>query len=219
VQKDLDLLMKGDLDIGLDTTGNDLRTMAGNAEGVVYIDTRGGRFTSNQYVKAIYGDMLEETLNTINPFRKTDSYTDFECVIVPLSVVDGVVAGAPSVFASTDKIRFIIQGSANLKSEELRIGVRSTPRRIVSFSAAELVNPYLQVVGTLSSPRLAVDEAGVLITGGAAVATGGLSLLAKGLWDRLSKSGDPCKQMSEQALKELEGRLPNLVVGDPATGQ
>jgi len=35
----------------------------------------------------------------------------------------------------------------------------------------------------------------------------------------LSKSGDPCKQMSEQALEELEGRLPNLVVGDPATGQ
>jgi len=86
----------------------------------------------------------------------------------------------------------------------------------VSFSAAELINPYLQVVGTLSSPELAVDETGVLITGGAAVATGGLSLLAKGLWDRLSKSGDACKQMSEQALKELEGRLPTLVIGDPA---
>jgi hypothetical protein len=68
----------------------------------------------------------------------------------------------------------------------------------------------------LSSPELAVDEAGVLITGGAAVATGGLSLLAKGLWDRLSKSGDACKQMSEQALKELQGQLPTLVIDDPA---
>jgi len=216
VQKDLDLVMKGDFDIGLRTTGNDLRTMAGNAEGTVYVDTRGGRFESNEYIKAIYGDMLEETLNTINPFRKTDTHTDFECIIVPLSVVDGVVTGAPSIFASTDKIRFVIQGSVNLKSEELRIGVRSTPRRIVSFSAAELVNPYLQLIGTLSSPRLAVDETGVLITGGAAVATGGLSLLAKGLWDRLSKSGDACKQMSEQALKELEGQLPTLVIDDPA---
>jgi hypothetical protein len=215
-QKDLDLAMKGDFDIGLRTTGNDLRSMAGNMDGVVYVDTRGGRFESNQYIKAIYGDMLEETLNTINPFRETDDYTDFECIIVPLSVADGIVTGAPSIFASTDKIRFVVQGSVNLKSEKIRIGVRSTPRRIVSFSAAELVNPYLQVVGTLSSPELAVDEAGVLITGGAAVATGGLSLLAKGLWDRLSKSGDACKQMSEQALKELEGRLPTLVMGDPA---
>ena len=163
--------------------------------------------------------MLEDTLNTINPFRETDEYTDFECVIVPLSVVDGVTAAVPSVFASTDKIRFVIQGSVDLKTEKIRIGVRSTPRRIVSISAAELINPYLQVVGTLSSPRLAVDETGVLITGGAAVATAGLSLLAKGLWDRLSKSGDACKQMSEQALKELEGRLPKLAVSDPATQQ
>ena len=214
-EANLDLLMTGDLDVGLRTTGNDLRSLAGNAEGVIYVDTRGGRAASNQQIKAIYGDMLEETLNTINPFRKTDDHTDFECIIVPLSIVDGTVTGTPSVFVGTDKIRFVIQGSVNLKSEELRIGVRSTPRRIVSFSAAELVNPYLQVVGTLSSPRLAVDETGVLITGGAAVATGGLSLLAKGLWDRLSKSGDACKQMSEQALKELEGRLPTLVIGDP----
>jgi hypothetical protein len=219
LQTNLDHLMNSDVDIALRTTGNDLRSMAGNMDGVVYVDTRGGRFESNEYIKAIYGDMLEETLNTINPFRKTDDYTDFECIIVPLSVADGMVTGAPSIFASTDKIRFVIQGSVDLKSEKIRIGVRSTPRKIVSFSAAELINPYLQVVGTLSSPELAVDETGVLITGGAAVATGGLSLLAKGLWDRLSKSGDACKQMSEQALKELEGRLPTLVIGDPAAQQ
>ena len=59
---------------------------------------------------------------------------------------------------------------------------------------------------------MAVDEAGVLITGGAAVATAGLSLLARGLYDRLSKSGDACKQMHEQAMKELEGRLSELVI-------
>jgi hypothetical protein len=219
VETNIDLVMKGDFDIGLKTTGNDLRSMAGNANGVVYVDTRGGRFTRNEYLQAIYGDMLEETLNTLNPFRETDPYTDFECIIVPLSIEDGMVTGVPSIFASTEKIRFVIQGSLNLKTEELRFGVRSTPRRILSFSAAELVNPYLQVVGTLASPKLAVDEAGVLITGGAAVATAGLSLLARGLWDRLSKSGDACKQMSEQALKELEGRLPKLTISNPAAQQ
>lgn len=219
LEQDIDLMMKGDFDIGLKTTGNDLRSMAGNANGVVYVDTRGGRFTRNEFVQAIYGDMLEETLNTLNPFRKTDPYTDFECIIVPLSIADGMVSGAPSIFASTNKIRFIVQGSLNLESETLRFGVRSTPRRIVSLSAAELVNPYLQVVGTLSSPQLAVDETGVLITGGAAIATGGLSLLAKGLWDRLPKSGDACRQMAGQALKELEGRLPTLVIDSPAAAE
>lgn len=100
----------------------------------------------------------------------------------------------------------------NLGNEKIQLSVRTTPRRIVSFSAAELVNPYIQIVGTLGSPRLAVDETGVLITGGATVANGGLSLLARGLWDRLSKSGDACGQMATQALKALEGRLPDLAL-------
>ena len=104
------------------------------------------------------------------------------------------------------------KSNINLKTEEIRVGIRTTPRRIMSISAGELINPYVQVIGTLAKPQLAVDEAGVLITGGAAVATGGLSLLAKGLWDRLSKSGDPCKQVTEAALSQLGNRMPDLQI-------
>jgi hypothetical protein len=167
-------------------------------------------------IAAMYGDLLEEMLNTIDPTRGKDPYTDFECLIVPLTVADGQIEGAPNIFASTQKIRLVTQGSVDLKTEKIRVGVRTTPRRVISFSAAELINPYVQVVGTLASPRLAVDEAGVLITGGVAVATGGLSLLARGIWDRLSKSGDACKQVSKQALKALEGRVPVMEIPDAA---
>jgi hypothetical protein len=156
--------------------------------------------------------MLEEMLNTINPLRKPDLYTDFECMIVPLSIEDGKVTGAPSIFASTAKIRAVAEGSVDLKTEKIKVGLRTTPRKIVSVSAGELFNPYVQIVGTLAAPRLAVDETGVLITGGAAVATGGLSLLARGIWNRLSKAGDACQQTSRQALKELDGRLPDLAL-------
>jgi hypothetical protein len=211
-----DLAMKTDADLDLQSTGADLRTLAGNASGIVYIDIRGGRLQLHEMITAIYGDMLEEMLSAINPLRKTDPNTDFECLIVPLTVTDGKVAGAPSIFVSTEKLRAVTQGSLNLKTEEIRVGVRTTPRRIVSISAAELFNPYVQVVGTLAAPKLAVDEAGVLITGGAAVATGGLTLLARGLWDRLSKAGDACKQVSEQARKELAGRFPDLEIEKPA---
>lgn len=210
----VDLAMTSDLDLDLRSTGTDLRTLAGNANGVIYIDTRGGRLKFGEMITAIYGNMLEEMLNTINPLRKADPYTDFECLIVPLTVEDGKVTGAPNIFASTAKIRAVTQGSVDLKTEEIRVGVRTTPRKVVSISAAELFNPYVQVVGTLAAPRLAVDEAGVLITGGAAVATGGLTLLARGLWDRLSKAGDACTQVSKQALKALEGRVPVMEIPD-----
>ena len=213
----VDLAMTSDLDLDLRATGTDLRALAGSANGVVYLDMRGGRVELGEMITAIYGNMLEEMLNTMNPIRKEDPYTDFECLIVPLDITDGKVTGVPSIFASTAKIRVVAQGSVNLQTEEIRIGVRTTPRKIVSISAAELFNPYVQVVGTLAAPRLAVDEAGVLITGGAAVATGGLSLLARGLWDRLSKAGDACKQVSGQAIKALEGRVPVMEI--PGAGQ
>jgi len=204
--------MTSDLDVVLRSTGTDLRTLAGNANGTVFLNSRGGRLTNNEFVQAIYGNMLEEILNTINPFRKSDPYTDLECVIVPLTIDDGQVAAAPSIFAGTGKMRLASQPSLNLKTEEIRITVRTTPKRTISFSAAELFNPYVQIVGTLAAPRLAVDEAGVLITGGAAVATGGLTLLARGLWDRLSRSGDACKQATQQAVEALSGRLPDLQI-------
>jgi uncharacterized protein involved in outer membrane biogenesis len=217
--ENLDLAMTNNVDVDLRSSGTTTRQLAGNSNGIIYVDTRGGRIAGNEFIEAMYGNMLEEILDAVNPFRETDPYTDFECMIVPLTVTEGNVEGAPSVFVSTSKIRLVAQGELNLKNEEIRLSVRTTPRRVVSLSAAELINPYLQVVGTLAAPRLAVDETGVLITGGAAVATAGLSLLARGLWDRLSKSGDACKQMSEQALKELGGQLPNLALSDTATQQ
>jgi uncharacterized protein involved in outer membrane biogenesis len=214
-ETNLDLATKIDLDANLQSSGTTLRDLAGNTNGVVYVDIRGGLTVHNKLIQAVYGNMLEEILNTINPFRATDPHTDIECVIVPLTLTDGRVAGAPSVFMSTSKIRLLAQPEVDLNSEQLQATVRTTPRRMLSVSAAELVNPYVQIEGTLAAPRLGVDEAGMLMSGGAAVATGGLSLVARGLWARLSQSGDACGQASKQALKELAGRMPDIVLESP----
>jgi len=207
-----DMAMTGDIDINLRAKGNDLRTLLGNMNGVFFLNARGGRMTENRFLRAMYGDLLEEILGTINPFRQTDPYTDFDCIVAPMHVADGLLTGAPNSFIATDKIRIATQASVNLKTEEIRVGIRTTPTRTLSISAGELVNPYIRVVGTLAQPRLAVDETGVLISGGAAVATGGLSLLAKSVWDRVSRSRDPCGQTAEQAIEELGSRFPDLEI-------
>jgi len=209
-QTNLDLAMTSDIDIKLDSTGADLRTLLGNASGMIFINARGGRMANNAVLNRLYGDLVQEILGTINPFRKTDPYTDFECIVVPLQFDDGLLTGAPSSFASTSKIRIAASSSIDFKTEHLRMAVRATPRRALSISAGELVNPYVQVVGTLAAPRLAVDETGVLISGGAAIATGGLTVLARGLWDRMKGAGDPCKRSTEKAIEQLGDRFPEL---------
>jgi len=214
-QTNLDLAMTGDIDIKLDSTGTDLRTLLGNANGMIFVNTRGGRMTNNPFLNRLYGDLLQEILGTINPFRKTDPYIDFECVVLPMQIDDGLLSGAPNAYVSTNKIRMAVSPSVNFKTEDLRIGIRTTPRKALSISAGELVNPFVQVIGTLAAPRLAVDEKGVLISGGAAIATAGLTVLARGIWDRLKGAGDPCKQSADRAIEQLGERFPELSVESP----
>jgi uncharacterized protein involved in outer membrane biogenesis len=211
-QQNVDLAMRGDLDVNLRSTGSDLRTMLGNADGEFFMDTRGGRVTNNRFIQAIYGDLLQEIFSTINPFRQTDPYTDFRCIVIPLKFDAGQVTSAPNGFINTSKIRMATTKSIDLKTEKLQITVRTTPERALSISAGELVNPYVQVGGTLARPRLAVDETGLLITGGAAVATGGLTILARGIWDRLARSRKPCEDTSARAREQLADRFPDLVI-------
>jgi hypothetical protein len=211
-QTNMDLAMTGDIDIKLDSTGTDLRTLLGNANGMIFVNARGGRVTNIIALQRLYGDLVQEIVGAINPFRTSDPYTDFECVVVPLLFDDGLLTSAPNVFISTNKIRMAATPSINFKTEKLRVAVRTTPRRALSVSMGELINPYVQIIGTLAAPRLAVDEKGVLIAGGAAIATGGLTLLARGLWDRLSRSGDPCGQSAARAIEQLGDRFPELSV-------
>jgi hypothetical protein len=208
----VDLAMTGDIDINLRSSGTDLRTLLGNANGEFFLNARGGRVTNNRFIQAIYGDLLQEIFATINPFRQTDPYTDFKCIVIPLKFDAGQVTSAPTGFINTSKIRMATTKSLDLKTEKLQVTVRTTPERALSISAGELVNPYVQVVGTLAAPRLAVDETGLLITGGAAVATGGLTILARGIWDRLARSREPCGQASARAIEDLEDRFPDLVI-------
>ena len=186
--------------------------MAANVTGALLFNSRGGRVVENEFVRAIYGNLLEEIIQTVNPFKETDPYTDFECIVLPMKFDDGMVNSAPNSFIRTPKIQLAATSRVNFATEDIKITLRSTPRRTLSVSAAEVVNPYVQVVGTMAAPRLAIDESGLLVSGGAAVATGGLSIVAKGLWDRLSQSRTPCKDAANAGIKELQDRLPDLAI-------
>jgi len=211
-EQNKDLSMTSDLDLKLDSIGADTRALAGNASGVVFADIRGGRFKGNQFMQAIFGDIFSEILSAINPFSETAEYTEFECVILPLEIKSGMLSSNPNALVATSKLRIVANLEIDLEDESLVANIRTTPKKGISFSAGEVFNPYVKVVGTLAKPRLAVDEQGVLIAGSAAVATGGLSVLARAAWTRLSRSKDPCGELVEKSREELAERFPDLTV-------
>lgn len=205
-----DLARTADANLKLSGRGNDLRTLFANLGGAVLIDVRGGRVSKSPFMRALYGDLLNEIVVTINPFAQAEPVTPIECIVVPLDIEDGRISNKLPSFLATDKIQLSIRTAIDFADEGLDIGIRSRPKNVLSISAAELLNPYIKVVGTLAKPTLAVDEQGVLITGGAALATGGLSILARAAWDRLGRSADPCEAALREAKKELDGRLAAL---------
>ena len=203
-------LPRTDIDGQLEATGTDLRTLAGNASGVLFLNIRDFVVPSDRLLKRLYGDILDEILSTINPFSKDDTETRVECIVLPIEISDGDLGFTPNALVRTNKIRILSDASMDLKSEEIEISFQTTPRRGITISTGELLNPYVMVVGTLAAPRLAVDAKGSLITGGAAVATGGLSILAKAAWDRLARSKAPCEAAAKESIAVLQDRFSDL---------
>lgn len=207
--------LTGDVDIKLESTGNNLRTLLGNVTGVFFLNSRGGRAGKNRSLEALYGGALQEIIGTINPFSKAEKYTEFECIVTPIEINSGILSGNPNSLIATSKVQIMTKSRVNLRTEKIEVNIQTTPKQGISISAGEFVNPYIKVVGTLAAPRLAVDEKGVLLSGGAAFATGGLSILARAAWARLARSKDPCTDTVTTGMAALGTRLPTLTVTLP----
>ena len=117
-----------------------------------------------------------------------------------MTIEDGVLRTAPALVMQTARINLVSHGSIDLGSEQISFYLRSTPRRgRVDVTMGEIVTPYLMVTGSLTKPGVTVDPKGALFSGGAAVATGGISILARGVWDRVFQADDPCAAAAAEA--------------------
>ena len=90
----------------------------------------------------------------------------------------------------------VIDGSVDLEPETLDLSIRTKPREGLGISIGGVANSFFKLGGTLQTPQLKIDPTASVTTTGAALATGGLSLVAKGLWDRVTAEGDICKDLS-----------------------
>lgn len=193
--------------------GNDLREIAANVNGYLWLRGGGQKVPTKQF-GFFFGDFLTGVLDKINPFAKKEPYQTIQCVVAFFEATDGVLKTAPAALLSTQKMNVGAEGSINLKNEKIVMNVHADPRKGIGISASSLVNSFVGLRGTLSRPELSLDPAGTLIGGGAAVATGGLSILAESLYKRWFSSKDPCANMTKEAFKIRQKRDPAHVPAD-----
>lgn len=198
-EEDLQQLPLFELRAELTANGATVRDLAGSLDGYVRLVGGKGRVKAGSFTM-FTRDFISEVISTVNPFTKSDPYTNVECAVVLLPFDNGVIKAKPALIQKTDKLLIFANTEIDLKSEKLDADFKMVPQKGIGISVSGLVNPYIKIVGTLAEPSLVVDPESLLIEGGIAVATVGLSILAKGFKNRFLSEKDPCGE----AVKEFD---------------
>ncbi|MGW8271625.1 MAG: hypothetical protein ACWGNS_14325, partial [Burkholderiales bacterium] len=129
------------------------------------------------------GADVTQLLNSLNPARGRDPYTEMKCAVLRFPVRNGIATISNGIALETNKVRLLGGGTVNLRNETLELAFRPEAASGLGVGAGNLAR-YAKVEGTLANPRIGIDMAGAASTAavaGAAIATGGLTLLAGGL--------------------------------------
>ena len=190
-----------DIHIHANGQGGNWQQVAGSLNGSIYLGTRGG-ILEGVNLSILDTFILNQIFSLIMP--KTDAKHDLvvTCAATVLKITDGLLETDPALVFSTNRISMTSKGRLDLKTEILNFNFNATPNKALQISADEFLNPYILVSGTLSEPVVGLDPAKVVLHGGAAIGTAGLSILAKGLLDRLSNTVSSCEKMLDQITKQ-----------------
>lgn len=174
----------------LKSSGGSPRELASAATGSVLVTQGSGR-VDNSLLGRVSGDILAQLATALNPMAKTEQYSRFECTIIAVEIVDGQ-SDLGTFIVQGEQIMIVAGGKIDLDTEALNIEFNTSPREGIGISADMFVTPFVALKGTLAVPVVGLNEKGTLITGGAAVATGGLSLIIKAVVDRAAAAVDHC---------------------------
>ena len=182
-----------DVDFHIAGHGVSLAEIMGNSDGHIRVDI-GGLEISNKAAGIASADLFTKAFDVLNPLSRSDDKTIIDCAVVNFPIKDGLMQSKTGIGVSTRKLNILGGGSVDFKSEQIDIGVNPKPREGVGLNVSSLAE-FVRLGGTLANPKPATDAKGAAAAGlkvGAALATGGLSILAEGLLDRATADVNVC---------------------------
>ena len=176
--------------------------MTGSLNGSLFIGSKGGSAedVDLSFLETFIFDQLFSVL--MPKSDETFDDTRFSCISTYLEISDGLVKTKPAFAFTSEKIAVITKGTLDLKTEKMNLNFNSTPTNALQINPGEMFYPYILISGTLAAPKVGVDPGKAALHGGAAIATLGLSVLAKGLLDRASNAVPVCQEMLNNPPKK-----------------
>jgi len=180
---------KTDVTINVKGSGNSVSQIMAGLNGKLLAKMGKGKLTDSK-TKAASTDLF----SMLNPTATTREGTLIECGVINFNIKDGIATADKGIAIAANTMNVIGSGTVDLKTEKLDIGITPKAREGAGISVGQLAE-LVRVRGTIANPKPGVDTMAALKAGagaGAALATGGLSILAQGLYDKSSADEDPC---------------------------
>lgn len=184
-----------------------LRTGTGSIELGVY---RSG--IENDALEAVGADLLSNIVALVNPESGRDDFVAVECGVIHFDIENGIATTRNGLALKTDRVTVLGSGEITFPNEEIKLVIAPKPRHGIGISATTVAK-MIRVGGTLTQPEIEADPTGFFKSGaaiGAAIFSGGLSLVAQGLLDRVRANSEVCK--IAQGLISLEPKIRDDVI-------
>jgi len=184
-----------DMSVRLNGSGQSVAEIMAGLNGTALVKTGKGVLKSQDSDKQS-DSMLLKTFSNLNPQEQGEQGTQIECYVMNLNIKDGITAVDKNIALVTDKMNVTGSGIINFKTEQLDLGVTPEARKGLGINLNKLAE-LVRLQGTFANPHIGPDTKAALKAGlsaGAAVATGGISLLAQGLFSTATSNtdADPC---------------------------
>jgi uncharacterized protein involved in outer membrane biogenesis len=188
-----------DAELELTGQGRSMHEIAASADGRLVCEQGQGRL-DNSVLNTITADPLSKTYVALNPFTQSEPYTRLECSVALIEMNHGVAQVGP-VAMRTDKMVMLGRGQIDFSTERLKLDWVTKPRKGVGLSASTITNAYVKLGGTLSDPRIEISPLRAAREAGATVMTGGLWLLYKSVFNRLTAERKVCARARNRIEK------------------
>ncbi|MBS0455208.1 MAG: AsmA family protein [Proteobacteria bacterium] len=182
-----------ELDARLSASGNSPRRLAASLNGEVRVRVGEASSAGRRSSGSGPGELVTALLHALTPLRSPDDGFKLRCAAARLPVKAGRIEIDRSIAIEGERVDVVMSGLIDLASERVDLGMRPTVKKGTGMDPSAFAG-LVKIAGPLGKPEVEVNMAGTAreaVNIGAAVATGGATILGERLLGKVSDA-HPC---------------------------
>lgn len=182
------------VDLHLNSIGDSLQNLLDSTDGQVELVLGAGQMAPVA-ARLPLGGVLFALLDALHPVALREEAESLRCAVFDFDIADGIATSQRGLAVQTGSLNVLGGGAIDLRNSEIELHFKTAKRKGVGLNLLGIADKFVYITGTLQHPRAAFDAKDLALYGGAAWASGGLTLVYDQIVQRLSGLGNPCDQV------------------------